>query len=263
MQLNLFMCSEFQEKSDVIRLAEIMLENDLVLALKRGKTTDGKLGPIPYYGEISEFVEYAYHNEEFIDATEIIFSGGPRFRFEAITRLRYPEPDLPRSDYITVSCTGRMQGRNYNSITTLVNFHTSPVSPDIETPYFEDGAQLILKLGIEFYKYLKPWYGWLDYPPHDYLAREAIRDRKEFNTLYWANLFGPPYIKKFGSRIFLDSPVWKKEELPNGGIYLQLSEYYTKPVAQEEKVKLRDYFSSAGITLYSGNPFDDNSGREL
>jgi hypothetical protein len=263
MQLYFYICSNFQGKSDVTHLVEIMCENDLVLAGKHGEGPNGKLGPIPYQGDIPAYIKNAYHYEKFTKPSELVYSGGPRFHFEAITRLKYPELDnIPRSDYITVTCGGMMLGESYNYVTALIDFRTTPERPDIESPYFEAGAQLMAKLGIELYGYLKPIYGWLDYSPYDFLSGEAVRDRKELDTLYWANFYGPQYIEKYSKSFFLDSPCWKKEKLPDGGIYLQEREFYTKPVSGKKKLKLQEYFSPYRIALASRNPFDDDN-REL
>jgi len=257
MELYFFMCSKYRGAKDVTRLAEIMKGNDLVLAWKRSETPDGKLGPIPYWGKTSTFVEDAYRGNEFVNSHEIVNSSGPYFGFEVITRLKYPEPDVPRFDYITLSCGGHMLGRSYNFVSVLIDFHT-PEAPDIESPYFEEGAQLMLKVGIELYTYLRPWYGWLDHSQHDFISFEAIRDRKELDTIYWANFYGPQYVEKYGPNLFLDSPAWKKEKLPDSGIYLQLSEFYTKPASGEEKLKLKDHFSPHGLALSHGNPYDED-----
>jgi len=262
MQLYFYMCSNFQGKGDVAHLVEIMRKHDLVLAWKHCNTLDGKLGPIPYYGEISAFVDNAYHFEKFANPSELVYSGGPRFRFEAITRLKYPEPDIPRYDYITVTCSGMFLGESYNYVTTLLDFRTTPERPDIASPYFEDGAQLMVKLGFNLFEYLKPVYGWLDYSPYDFLSGEAIRDKQEFDTLYWGNFYGSQYGKKYGETFFLESPCWRKTKLPDGSIYLQTSENYTKPISGKKKLELQKYFSPSEITLTSENPFDVDN-REL
>ena len=256
MQLYFYMCSNFNGVKDVQRLVEIMLENDLVLSGRPAKTPDGKLGINPYEGSVSSFVETVYHDREYKNASEIVNSFGPHFNFQVITKLGYSTYDIPRYDYITVRCVGFMLGQNYNYVSAAINFHTFE-SPDYESPYFEDGVQLMRKLGMEFYDYLQPWYGWLDYDQHDFLSFEAISERKELDTLYWANFYGPQYIEKYGLNTFQKSPCWKKEELPDGGIYLQLSEYFTKPVSGKEKWELQEYFSPYGVSLSYGNPFEE------
>jgi hypothetical protein len=259
MQLYFYMCSQFQGLSDVARLVEIMLGKGMVLTQKSASTTPGgRLGELPYDGEISAFIEHAYQNDEFINAPEIVKSWGPSFSFRTITRLKYQDIKIPRPDYITMHCVGFRFGESYNYISVLINFNIFD-APEHTSPYFEAGTQLLLDLGQEFYQYLKPWYGWVDHTGFDFLSQESIRDRKELDTLYWVNFFGPQYIEKYGADFFLDAPAWKKQKLADGGVYLQMSEFYTKPVGGEAKRKLQEYFSPSGIHLSSiDNPFDED-----
>jgi len=151
-----------------------------------------------------------------------------------------------------------MLGPKYNYVSTLLNFGTTPESPETDSPLFEAGAQLMLHLGKQLFVYLKPMYGWLDYGIHDFLSGAAIRDRKELDTIYWANFYGKEYIDKYGSQLFLDAPSWRKEALLDGSIVLQVSELYTKPLSGEEKTKLQQYFSDRGINLSNENPFEEH-----
>jgi hypothetical protein len=257
MRLMLFMCSQFQGKKDVVRLMEIVREKGLLLTRDKVSMPGRGLVQIPYEGEISALLDNSYRNYEFVNASEIVNSSGPSFYFEAITKLKYQDFNTPKPENIMLVCGGLMLGQSYNSVDVFTNFRT-PDAPDHKSPNFELAIQLLLGLSLEFYGYLKPWYGWMDYDQNDFLSQEAIRDRKELNTLHWANFIGPQYVEKFGSNLFLDAPIWKKEKLADGGIFLQQNEFYTKPVSGEEKRKLQEYFLSFGIKLTSGNPFDED-----
>jgi len=250
-----YMCSQFQGKSDVSRLMETVREKGLLLTREKVSMPGRGLVLIPYEGEISAILDNSYRNYEFINASEITNSSGPSFYFEAITKLKYQDFNTPRPDNIMLVCGGLMLGQSYNYVDVFFNFRTPDV-PDHKSPYFEAAIQLLLSLSLEFYGYLKPWYGWMDYDQNKFLSQEAIRNRKDLNTLYWANFIGPQYIDKYGADLFLDAPVWKKEKLADGGIFLQQSEFYTKPVSGDEKRKLQEYFSSFGIKLATGNPFN-------
>jgi len=141
-----------------------------------------------------------------------------------------------------------------------MDFRTTPELSDTSSPYFEEGAQFLVQLGIDLYESLRPRYGWLEYAPHDFPSLATVRVEKELNNLYWGNYFGPQYVEKYGSKFLLDSPCWRKELLPDGGVFLQLSELYTQPVSGAQQRMLQEYFSSRGITIYADNPFDENHG---
>jgi hypothetical protein len=251
------MCSQFQGKSDVSHLMEIVREKGLLLTRDKVSMPGSGLIQIPYEGEISALLENSFHNHEFINASEIVNSSGPSFYFQAITKIKYQDFNTPKPDNIMFVFGGLMLGQSYNYIDVFTNFRT-PEAPEHKSPYFEEATQLLLSLGLEFYQYLKPWYGWMDYDQNKFLSQEAIRDRNELNTLYWANFIGPQYIEKYGANLFLDAPVWKSVRLNDGGLFLQQSENYTHPVSGEEKRKLQEYFSSFGIKLATGNPFDED-----
>jgi hypothetical protein len=255
MELYFFMCSNLHGVTNVARLVELLTDNGLILTQDYGKTADGKMGPIPYQGDISTFVENAYHNDEYITASKISASWGPRFRFGVITRLKYPEPDVPRSDYITMECAGHFLGENYNYVTIFVNFHTHG-SPDIDSPYVEDSALILCTLSKILYTYLKPCYGWVDYPHAPFLTGEAIRDRSELDTLYWINYFGPQYVEKYSKEFLMSIPGWKKEELNDGGIFLQLSPQLTENDNEKLGDELKEYFSPLKINYYSWSDWD-------
>jgi hypothetical protein len=44
--------------------------------------------------------------------------------------------------------------------------------------------------------------------------------------IFWATLFSPPYVDKYGRDFLLGAPVWKKDELDDGGILHVVTESY-------------------------------------
>jgi hypothetical protein len=48
--------------------------------------------------------------------------------------------------------------------------------------------------------------------------------RRYIPQLYWATVLGAPYVRLFGRATLLSAPTYLVEELPDGAIYLQLSE---------------------------------------
>lgn len=48
--------------------------------------------------------------------------------------------------------------------------------------------------------------------------------RRSIPNLYWATVFGPPYVELFGRELLLSAPAPVVKELDYGGIYIQLSD---------------------------------------
>jgi len=51
----------------------------------------------------------------------------------------------------------------------------------------------------------------------------SLRIRKSLGSLYWATVFGQPYIKLFGHDRLLSCPAYSIRELSNGSIFIQLT----------------------------------------
>jgi hypothetical protein len=64
----------------------------------------------------------------------------------------------------------------------------------------------------------------------------AIKLRTKYvPDLYWLTLFGPPYVKIFGRERLLSAPVYRVEELPYGGVSLQLTPSLTDLTTNPEE----------------------------
>ncbi len=97
------------------------------------------------------------------------------------------------------------------------------------TPYFwrmeynpQRYSRFFLDIGKGLYEVLRPSFGWIDF---DYGLRTTHEDIEalELPTLYWANFFGPAYVKKIGRERILSAPAWRIEELPDGGLLYVLA----------------------------------------
>lgn len=58
------------------------------------------------------------------------------------------------------------------------------------------------------------------------LSLEKSVPKTELREIFWANFFGPAYVKKYGRKFFLEAPGWKKEELSDGGILYVVSKSF-------------------------------------
>lgn len=97
------------------------------------------------------------------------------------------------------------------------------------------------------YSVLKPEYGWIDDSADEALPLKALVGRK-ITYIFWANFYGPEYVKEYGKDLFLKAPGWSKEQLPDGGVL-----YITcKTIAEWTKNKpqqITDYFRKKGLKV--------------
>jgi hypothetical protein len=56
------------------------------------------------------------------------------------------------------------------------------------------------------------------------ICGSAVSATRGLVDLYWINVFGPPYVKLFTREKLLQLPAYKTLEMPDGGIYLQLTQ---------------------------------------
>lgn len=107
-----------------------------------------------------------------------------------------------------------------------------------------------LALALLLYPSLKPVFGYIDEGGENAPGPKSI-SRTEVKYLFWANFFGPSYVRKFGREIFLNAPGWKKEELDDGGILYVVTEDYYQWWTDPPKEPL-EYFRKQvpGIKLY-------------
>jgi len=97
------------------------------------------------------------------------------------------------------------------------------------TPYFwrteynpARYSRFFLDIGKRLYEILRPTFGWSDF---DYGLRTTHEDIEalQLPVIYWANFFGPAYVDKIGRDKILSAPVWRIEELPDGGLLYVLA----------------------------------------
>jgi hypothetical protein len=133
------------------------------------------------------------------------------------------------------------------------------LSLGFDEKYIKEGRGLeqILSSIIKLYKWGMPAHGYIchneDWTRKNQYYTEGVNDilgrpmpqwggnqlQKGLPGIYWANLFGPIYVKFFGRERFLSVPAYYKEELSDGGFLILTSEtpfdYKEKKVQYMEK----------------------------
>lgn len=153
----------------------------------------------------------------------------------------------PYSMFMLIDIWKKKHG-NFNSITA-----------SIDTMYFQNGCNTDRLLGSvnELYSWGAIDHGYIchrhekekknkyfvegEYDPIGRLLPKTggTRLHEGLPGIYWANYFGPIYVKFFGPQKFLSVPAYYKEELPDGGFLLLTSktpfEYSNKKVQKLAK----------------------------
>ncbi len=97
------------------------------------------------------------------------------------------------------------------------------------TPYFWRSeyhcagySRFYLDIGRRIYAVLRPSFGWVDF---NYGLRTTHEDIEALAlpALYWANFFGPTYVKKVGRHRITRAPAFCIEDLPDGGLLYTLA----------------------------------------
>ena len=111
----------------------------------------------------------------------------------------------------------------------------------------ERHAQRFLEVGKRLYDLVQPIFGWIERCwPSGYTKWGDI-ESLAVPHIYWANFFGPEYVRKLGRKYLLNAPGWKKEDLKDGGFLYVLSPSLsgTGPRAVVEQVK--QYFGVESV----------------
>ncbi|NQU29588.1 MAG: hypothetical protein HQ525_02870 [Anaerolineae bacterium] len=130
----------------------------------------------------------------------------------------------------------------YNTIQGISSDFVNVGDKEIDTM-----AQDVLELVKKYYVQFQPYYAWVDSSPQfEWVSLEGVLDRK-LREIMWGNFFGPAYVDKYGREYLLNSPGWKKEELDDGGVFLQLSKNFSRNEDKYLHNDLKEYFSPLNI----------------
>jgi len=238
LEFNFYQCKGFIGKNDVINAISAMRDEGVVLA--RVSALEGELlKVVPYDGDVTQYVEEVYRAVELVDGKET--------------------PIYLRTGPYSASCTGLIHqvipGRNQRILFSFEMFGKSfnkvggTLSPRSEDT--EAFAQFILKLADKLYRILLPAFGIVDFA--NVIQGTIFKEvsARKTKRLYWATFFGSEYVNKYGKEYLLNSPVWKKEALQDGGVFLQVNEHLTKPSSVTLLDECKKYFAPIEIKFIS------------
>jgi hypothetical protein len=115
-------------------------------------------------------------------------------------------------------------------------------------------ATSLLSLALHFYPFLRPMYGWVDESGWN-LPQGKARSTLRPKNLFWANFFGPEYVKALGREFLKGAPGWVSVDLPDGGILHVCTESY-KDWWENDQPGLLAYFRRKfpKVQLYRAQP---------
>lgn len=82
--------------------------------------------------------------------------------------------------------------------------------------------------------------------------------KRKLKYINWVNIFGPPYVEKYGREFLLGLPGYQSKELPDGAIHHQLTPSFltTDPKgARVLRQEVVDYCASAGLKVVCKAPY--------
>lgn len=109
-----------------------------------------------------------------------------------------------------------------DSQTLVLNQSGSSKKPKI----LASQAKGMLAIASLLYPHLRPRYGWIDEVGENSPSEKEI-EATEIKCIFWANFFGPDYVKKYGRDYLLNAPGWKKEELSGDSVLYVVGESYS------------------------------------
>ncbi len=82
--------------------------------------------------------------------------------------------------------------------------------------------------------------------------------KRKLKCINWVNIFGPPYVEKYGREFLLGLPGYKTEDLPDGGIFYQLSPAFLTDDPQAAEALRQEviaYCAQAGLKVTCKAPY--------
>jgi hypothetical protein len=234
-ELILYQPNDFSREQLEVAI-EIALQEGLLLAnMKYEWSESGKPVDTLYSGDVEKFI------------SEILLSDSPasKVSFTLLSNLKYPSTETARPHDLRFSFefTTHLEGKQPIEV---IKCHASTIGD-----YRSGTAEILLKIATGYFDKFSPSYGWIDftYKPFQQSVNKTLKT-KRIQELYWANFFNKEYVQIYGKDFFLNAPVWKVEELKNGGVLVQLSSKIA-PASEKsiDQIKIAEYFQSTGLKL--------------
>ncbi len=115
----------------------------------------------------------------------------------------------------------------------------------------EEAARSFLDFVLTLYPHLRPAYGWIDEVGTN-APKSAQAASLKLTHICWANIFGPPYVEKYGLDFLLGAPGWRVEQLPDGGVLYVLSPSFVDRWQVVGEHEVESYFRQRvpGVRIY-------------
>jgi len=207
-------CRKWQTLSDLTRaLEQVFAELHLTVLQSRASEKVIELA------EFESFSQNKYRTQEYRDAAPYFYDAD--YEGWLTLWLQAPldqaaDPQTPETSRIPyIAMTALRFGETYNRITfrCRLNSRTAPDIPYIER-YAESLMQLYVVMMRQLARVVEPWYGWIaeadEYDEH--IRGQDVLDRK-VNAIYWANYYGPGYLRPSLEHLFLTVPVGHVQHL--------------------------------------------------
>ncbi len=183
---------DLQSPERLERILQVFLDAGFIAEYL--EVQDKRVSP-PYPDGKSEILSYAYQKQE------LTFTAyNPQWRFEIRQQIAWGLQN--------------MGGEHRAWIRSLTD----------NTPYFWNQSynparysRFFLDLCKGIYEVVQPSFGWIDFDGGLFTTHPDI-EGLQLPALYWANFFGPSYVKKLTRDRILNAPAWAIEELVDGGL---------------------------------------------
>jgi hypothetical protein len=146
---------------------------------------------------------------------------------------------------------GQVGDLNFFQDLRLLSFHQFQ-DPESST-HLDAIASGQLALLLHLYPLLRPKYAFVDESGFNMISRKSLQ-KNEIAHVFWANVYGPAYVDRYGKDLFLSAPGWKKQALEDGGVLYVTSESFGQWWRKKPKDVSR-YFKARlpGLRLYTAD----------
>ncbi|MFP3853203.1 MAG: hypothetical protein ACLFWD_02795 [Anaerolineales bacterium] len=236
-------CRAYSGISDIVEVTRSLASIEHVLLGTRTLETlpDGRRIRRPFDVKPSDLVHDNYEVTEVTSGEEELrFIFGPEGATIPVL-LELDNNNNSSDHYLSCSIRFQMHTRAYSEAYGVCYLREET---DELIDFIAERFSVILNI---IYHSLSPAFSFLDQPVgFTRIAGDPILDR-QLQAIYWQNYFGPPYVEEYGKDFLLNAPGWKKKELDDGGVFLQLGPKITSTEEGPSREEVLDYFKDVGV----------------